>query len=89
MLFGEFSRGRLQGVIVRGEGFIPLQQQLQHLGWLAEAPVGGQEDVDVCGLQLAIVGGQGLHEPFHSARLHEAHSHRFPFQVRYFVLGVL
>lgn len=89
MLFGEFCRGRLQGVIVSSESFIPLQQQLEHLGRLAEAPVGGQEDVDVSGLELAIISGQSLDQPLDGARLHEAYSHRFPFEMGYFVLGVL
>ncbi len=57
--------------------------------WRGEGPVGGEEDVDVGGLELAHVGGEALHQLLERARLDEADAHRLPLQVRDVVLVVI
>ena len=42
----------------------------------SESPIGGEEDVDVGGLELPRVARQGLHQLLHCARLDEPHLNR-------------
>lgn len=61
------------------ERVVPLEQELEDLAGRRERPVGGQEDVYVGRLELAVVVGQALDQTLHRAGLEEAHAHRLPF----------
>ena len=53
--------------------FLPFCEEVEHLfGW-GESPIGGEEDVDVRGLELPRVAGERFHQLLHRARLDETH----------------
>ena len=54
-----------------------------------KGPVGGEEDIDVGGLELPRVTGKGLDQLFQGPRLHEPHSDRLPLEVGDVVLLVI
>ena len=67
----------------------PLCQQVEDLLGGGEGAVGGEEDVDVGGLELPRVAGQGLHQLLQGARLHEPHPDGLPLEVGDVVLLVV
>ena len=54
-----------------------------------KCPVGREEDIDVGGLELPRVAGQGLHKLLQGPRLHEPHSDRLPLEMGDVVLLVI
>ena len=74
--------------LVKHAPALPLRQEVEHLLGRGKRPVGGEEDIDVGGLQLPRVAGQGLDQALEGARLEEADSHRLPLQVGDWVLIV-
>lgn len=77
VLLGE----RLGDHLLAVQALVALQQQVNDLLRVRERAVRGEEHVHEGALQLAVVGGQRLDEARQRRRLHEAHTHRFPFQV--------
>ena len=67
----------------------PLCQQVEDLLGGGEGAIGGEEDVDVGGLELPRVAGQGLHQLLQGARLHEPHPDGLPLEVGDVVLLVV
>ena len=67
----------------------PLCEEVDDLFCWGKGPVGGEEHIDVGGLQLPSVAGQGLHQLLQGPRLHEPHSDRLPLQVGDVVLLVI
>lgn len=63
------------------EGEVAVEDEVENLGGGGEGAVGGQEDVDEGGLELARVRRQRLHQPLQRPRLQEPHAHRLPLQV--------
>ena len=52
---------------------LPFCEQVEHLfGW-GKGPIGGEEDVDVGGLELPRVAGQRLHQLLHRSSLDKPH----------------
>ena len=72
------------------EAVLPFDQKIENLFWRREGSVGGQEDVDVGGLELAGVRScQALHQLLQGSGFDEPDPHRLPLEVRDAVVVLL